>query len=58
MKYFNFYSEEYPYTFGPVGQKKILLTGFGTNKGGSCVVAKIRVEENEYKVAIPDKKYF
>jgi hypothetical protein len=34
MKYFNFYSEEYPYTFGPVGQKEILLTGFGTNKGG------------------------
>jgi hypothetical protein len=30
MKYFNFYSEEYPYTFGPVGQKEILLTSFGT----------------------------
>jgi lipopolysaccharide export system protein LptA len=38
-----------------------LLTGFDTNKGGSCLLANVRVEENEYKVAaetvaIIDKK--
>jgi hypothetical protein len=45
-----------------VGQKEILLTGFDTNKGGSCVLAKVRVEQDEYKVAaetvaILDEKY-
>jgi hypothetical protein len=38
------------------------LTGFDTNKSGSCLLAKVRVQENEYKVAaetvaILDKKY-
>ena len=45
-----------------VGQREILLTGFDTNKSGSCLLAEVRVQGNEYKVAaetvaILDKKY-
>jgi hypothetical protein len=34
-----------------VGQKEGLLTGFDTNKGGSSLLAIIKIDMNEYKVA-------
>jgi hypothetical protein len=34
-----------------VGQKEGLLTGFDTNKDGSSLLAIIKVDLNEYKVA-------
>jgi hypothetical protein len=34
-----------------VGQKQGLLTGFDTNKAGSSLLAVIKIDMNEYKVA-------
>ena len=44
-----------------LGQKEGLLIGFDTNKNGSALLATVRVDMNEYKVAaetvtIVDKK--
>jgi hypothetical protein len=45
-----------------IGQKELLLTGFDASKGGLCVLAVVRVDNDEFKVAaetvtILDGKY-
>ncbi|MDN5845004.1 MAG: calcium-binding protein [Candidatus Nitrosocosmicus sp.] len=45
-----------------VGQKEVILTDFDVNNRGSCVLAVIRIGDNEFKVAaetvtISDKMY-
>jgi hypothetical protein len=45
-----------------VGQKELVLNGFDVSKGGSSVLAVVRIDDNEFKVSaetvtILDKKY-
>lgn len=45
-----------------IGQKELVLNGFGLSKGGASVLAVVSIDDNEFKVAaetvtILDKKY-